>query len=88
VAIAQMNRFQTFISKLDLACSAQMDKLNTAKKVVEQRRALWLNQQRKRKAIESVIDKQKKAALQEEQRQEQKMFDEFAMQQFFRKQNK
>lgn len=85
VKIEQMNRFQSFISKLDQACTVQMGKVETAKKVVQQRRALWLNQQRKRKAIEAVIDKQKQAALLKEAKEEQKMFDEFATQQFFRR---
>lgn len=85
LGIQQMNRFHVFIGKLDQACSVQSNKVQTAKKVVEQRRALWLNQQRKRKAIQSVIDKQKQAEQLAEQRAEQKMFDEFAMQQYFRK---
>ncbi|AWB69017.1 flagellar export protein FliJ [Saccharobesus litoralis] len=86
VDIQQMNRFQAFIGKLDQACSLQANKVTTARKVVDQRRALWLNQQRKRKAIEALIDKQKQAMQLAEQRAEQKMFDEFAMQQFVRKQ--
>nr|WP_281362587.1 flagellar export protein FliJ [Marinifaba aquimaris] len=85
VVSQQMMRFQSFISQLDKACSQQQNKVHTANKVVEQRRALWLNQQRKRKAIEALLDKQKQQAIAFEQKQEQKMFDEFAIQQFVRR---
>ncbi len=85
VVSEQMMRFQAFISQLDKACTQQQNKVSTAEKVVEQRRALWLNQQRKRKAIETLIDKQKLSENLRAQKEEQKMFDEFATQQFIRK---
>ncbi|WP_016956861.1 flagellar export protein FliJ [Catenovulum agarivorans] len=71
-------RLQSFISQLDLACSQQRGNITKAEKVVEQRRALWLQQQRKRKSIEAVIEKQQKKHALHLQRQEQTLADEFA----------
>lgn len=71
-------RLQSFISQLDHACSQQRENIKKAEKVVEQRRALWLQQQRKRKSIEAVIEKQQQKAQLRAYRQEQVLADEFA----------
>lgn len=84
----KLTQFQSFIAKLDNACAVQQEKVSVAEKVVEQRKAIWLGQRRKRKAIESLIEKQKLAKLTLEAKAEQRMFDEFATNQFFRKQAK
>lgn len=75
---AGFQRLQIFIGQLDKACGQQRDKIQNAKKVVEQRRALWLQQQRKRKSLQQLLDKQAQQAAQKEQLEEQKMLDEFA----------
>ncbi|WAJ69316.1 flagellar export protein FliJ [Catenovulum adriaticum] len=78
-------RFQAFISQLDKACTQQRAKIQNANKVVEQRRALWLQQQRKRKSIELLLEKQERAALAKQDKQEQLVLDEFAQNQFVRR---
>lgn len=75
---------QSFITKLDKACAQQMQIIQDAKKAAEQRKRLWLEQQKKRKAVDMLLDK-KAAALQARlDREEQNMMDEFALQKFIR----
>ena len=76
---------QQFISKLDKACEMQLQVVNQAVSVADQRRMQWLAQQRKRKAVEMLIDKQHKAKLKREDKQEQIMLDELSLQKFMRK---
>ena len=74
-----------FIGKLDKACEMQIQAFNKALIVADQRRAQWLQQQRKRKAVEMLLDKQKLAARKREDRQEQMMLDEMSLQKYLRK---
>ena len=76
---------QQFIGKLDKACEMQLQTVNQAVRVADQRRMQWLAQQRKRKAVEMLLDKQHKAKLKREDRQEQIMLDELSLQKFMRK---
>jgi flagellar FliJ protein len=79
------NQHHAFIAKLDKACEQQMVMLNNLSAVAEQRKQFWLIQQRKRKAVEHLIQQkaqQKEARL---QRQEQCLLDEHTMQQFLRR---
>jgi flagellar FliJ protein len=76
---------QQFIGKLDKACEMQQHALNQAVRVADQRRMQWLAQQRKRKAVEMLLDKQHKAKLRREDKQEQIMLDELSLQKFMRK---
>lgn len=78
------NQHQQFIGKLDKACELQIQQLNQAMQVAEQRKSIWLQQQRKRKAVDLLLDKQKAATLKKEQRQEQIMLDELSIQKFIR----
>lgn len=78
-------RFQAFISQLDKACTQQRAKIQNASKVVEQRRALWLQQQRKRKSVELLLEKQQQAELIKQDKQEQLVLDEFSQNQFIRR---
>ncbi|MER2492217.1 flagellar export protein FliJ [Catenovulum sediminis] len=78
-------RLQSFITQLDKACHQQRDNIQKAEKVVDQRRALWLQQQRKRKSIETVIERQRKIEQLRLDREEQKMFDEYATNQATRR---
>ena len=63
----------------------QLHTLNQAIRVADQRRMLWMAQQRKRKAVEMLLDKQHKAKLKREDKQEQIMLDELSLQKFIRK---
>ncbi|MFT6777525.1 MAG: flagellar FliJ protein [Paraglaciecola sp.] len=76
---------QQFIGKLDKACEMQLHTLNQAVRVADQRRVQWLAQQRKRKAVEMLLDKQHKANLKREDKLEQIMLDELSLQKFMRK---
>jgi flagellar FliJ protein len=70
---------------LDKACEMQLHALNQAVRVADQRRMQWMAQQRKRKAVEMLLDKQHKAKLRREDKQEQSMLDELSLQKFMRK---
>jgi flagellar FliJ protein len=75
---------QSFIGKLDKACEQQTKVLNNAMLVAEQRKMQWLQQQRKRKAVQMLLDKKYKQIQQKEQRLEQHMLDDLSLQRFIR----
>ena len=75
---------QQFIGKLDKACELQLQTLNQAMLVADQRRNQWLAQQRRRKAVELLIEKQQKEKRLQEEKQEQQMIDEISLQKFIR----
>lgn len=81
---SKLSHFHDFLKKLDKAIEQQIGIVNTARSVVRQRQKLLLDQQKRRKALEILRDKQ----LTEKQiwlnKQEQKQIDEFATNAFFR----
>jgi flagellar FliJ protein len=79
------SQHQQFIGKLDKACELQMQNLNQALVVADQRKSQWLQQQCKRKAVELLLDKQVLAKQKLEQRQEQMMLDEISIQKYIRR---
>lgn len=79
------NQYQSFIGKLDRACEMQIGVLSQATLVADQRKLLWLQQQRKRKAVEMLLQKKAQQALHREERQEQNLLDELALQKFVRR---
>ena len=81
----QFNQYLNFITKLDQALEQQNRQIIQAKKVVEQRRQAWLEMQKKRKALEMLLEKERQALLTKTARAEQKLFDEIAGQQYFRR---
>ena len=86
VGAVSFGQYQSFISKLDKACEQQSQVLSNAMLVAEQRKSQWLIQQRKRKAVEMLLDKKKKLRLRHEERLEQQMLDEISLQKFVRAQ--
>lgn len=83
---ATYSHFHAFIAKLDNAAQQVKIALHQAKSLVDTRKKQWLEQRRKIQAVELLRDK-KLAALQvAANKQEQKMFDEIATQQFVRRQ--
>ncbi len=80
----QFNQYLNFITKLDQALEQQNMQVQQAKKVAETRRVNWILMQRKRKAIDLLIEKELEKVAVKAQKQEQKMLDEIATQQFFR----
>ena len=84
VGALSFGQHQSFIDKLDKACEQQNFAIHQAKRVVEHKMTLWLAQQRKRKAIESLIEKQQLAQRIKQDKAEQQFLDEVSMQRFFR----
>lgn len=85
VGSVTFGQHQQFIGKLDKVCEMQLQTLNQAIRVADQRRMQWLAQQRKRKAVEMLLDKQHQAKLKREAKLEQTMLDELSLQKFMRK---
>ncbi len=82
---ATYSHFHAFIAKLDNAAQQVKIAVHQAQALVETRKQQWLEQRRKIQAVELLRDK-KIAALQlVANKQEQKMFDEIATQQFVRR---
>lgn len=82
---ATYSHFHAFIAKLDNASQQVKIAVHQAKALVETRKKQWLEQRRKIQAVELLRDK-KIAILQlAANKQEQKMFDEIATQQFVRR---
>lgn len=75
---------QQFINKLEQACQQQHQNVATAKQVVEQRKQVWLEQQKRRKAVEHLIEKQRKAVVLKQQKEEQKLMDEIVLNRLIR----
>ena len=81
---ATYRHFHAFVTKLDNAAEQVEIAIKQSKALVEQNRALWLQQRQKVKAVEHLLQ-QRQAVLDKKSRiQEQKMFDEIATQRFVR----
>ena len=85
MASRQFNQYLNFIGKLDAALTAQQQYVQQAKANADQRLAQLLEMQKKRKAIEILIDRELSEVQRKADKQEQKMLDEIATQQFFRR---
>ena len=77
--------FHAFVQKLDNAGEQVQMAITQAKSLVEQKKRFWMEQRRKVQAVEMLLENQKKKLQAVKQRQEQKMFDEIATQQFIRR---
>ncbi|KPZ61057.1 flagellar export protein FliJ [Pseudoalteromonas sp. P1-7a] len=82
---AGFGQYHAFIAKIEDAIRQQASTVNTAKQVVSQRKALWLKQQVKAKAVAKLIEKQNLKAAALMAKSEQKMLDEFSANQFFQR---
>ena len=85
---AGFSQYHAFIAKIEEAIRQQASTVNTAKQVVTQRKALWLKQQVKAKAVAKFIEKQAEIQAMQVAKAEQKMLDEFAANQFYQRQLK
>lgn len=86
VAAKAYHQHLSFVGKLDKACQQQMGIISQATLVADQRKRAWLEQQKRRKAVDMLLDKKALQAQKRESRLEQVMSDEFASQKFFRNQ--
>lgn len=82
---AGFSQYHAFIAKIEEAIRQQASTVNTAKQVVTQRKALWLKQQIKAKAVAKLIEKQKIKETAIAAKNEQKMLDEFSSNQFYQR---
>lgn len=81
----ELHQHLSFVGKLDRACQQQVQFVSQAVLVADQRKRQWLEQQKRRKAIEMLINNKVKEAVLLESRQEQQLFDEIAMQKYVRR---
>lgn len=79
------NQYLNFIGKLDAALTAQQQYVQQAKASADQRLQQLLAMQKKRKALELLIERELAEQQHKANRQEQKMLDEISTQQFFRR---
>ncbi|MFT5312561.1 MAG: flagellar FliJ protein [Paraglaciecola sp.] len=84
VGAQSYGQHQLFIGKLDKACEQQSKVLSNGQLVVDQRRDQWLQQQRKRKAVEMLLDKKYQKVQKKADKLEQQMLDEISLQKFIR----
>lgn len=80
----QYSQFVNFIAKLDTAISQQGRAVQQAKAAAEQRKQAWLAMQKKRKALELLVERGEQAELARQLQLEQKTADEYASQLFMR----
>lgn len=85
MASRQFNQYLNFIGKLDAALTAQQQYVQQAKASADQRLQQLLAMQKKRKAMEILIDRELAEIQRKADKQEQEMLDEIATQQFFRR---
>lgn len=81
---ATYSHFHAFIAKLDNASEQVEIAIRQAQALVDKRKTEWFLQRQKLKAVEHLINKRKLASAKVADKQEQKMFDEIATQQFIR----
>ncbi len=79
----QFNQYVNFISKLDQALTQQGRVVQQSRNVAEQRRQSWLKMQTKRKALEKLVEQALLKAQISEDKQQQKLADEYALQRFY-----
>ena len=82
---ATYSHYHGFIAKLDNAAEQVRIAMVQAKSLTEQCKSLWMKQRQKVKAVEYLRDKKLKQMALLANRNEQKMFDEIATQQFIRR---
>jgi flagellar FliJ protein len=80
----ELHQHLSFVAKLDRACGQQVQFVSQALLVADQRQRQWLDQQKRRKAIDMLIHKKIKEEKLVESRQEQQLFDEIAIQKYVR----
>jgi len=70
--------FQNFLHKLDQAMTGQLEVVEFAKRQVVIQKELWQESQRKKLSYEVLLQRADKKAQKIEQKQDQKMMDEYA----------
>jgi flagellar FliJ protein len=81
---ATYSHYHAFIAKLDTASEQVEIAMRQAKALAEQSKGIWLKQRQKVKAVELLRNKRLKKIAVTAEKNEQKMFDEIATQQYIR----
>ncbi|GIU50830.1 flagellar export protein FliJ [Shewanella sairae] len=85
ISASHYHQFHQFVRQVDTAISQQVHTVQEADSLKQHRQAHWQEKQQKRKAVELLLANKAEKAKLAELRSEQKMIDEFASQQFYRK---
>lgn len=76
--------YQRFIVQLEDGIKKQLEVIDIAKEVLEQRKGTWLQQQQSVKAVELILEKKRLNQQRVMEKSEQQAIDEFATQKFIR----
>lgn len=76
--------FQRFIVQLEEGIKKQVEVTETSKQILKQRKDTWLEQNKKVKAVETLIEKKRIMMQKVIDKEEQSIADEFASQKFIR----
>ncbi|MFB2684838.1 flagellar export protein FliJ [Shewanella mangrovisoli] len=85
ISASHYHQFHRFIRQIDEAIAQQNRVVADGEKQKNYRQQHWLEKQKKRKAVELLLENKEKKRQALELKKEQKMTDEFASQQFFRR---
>ncbi|WP_299495099.1 flagellar export protein FliJ [uncultured Shewanella sp.] len=85
ISASQYHQFHQFVKQIDEAITNQLKAVKETDSMKLHRQNHWLSCQQKHQAIKILLDNKARKAALKAQLQEQKMTDEFAMQQFYRK---
>jgi len=76
--------FQRFIVQLEAGIKKQIEVTEISKQVLQQRKSEWLEQNKKVKAVEMLLEKKRLQIQMAMDKEEQSLADEFASQKFIR----
>jgi len=82
---ATLRTYFGFMDKLSHAANQQVGHINDLEKQVDQVQQYWFKTRGKLKAFECLVDKAEQQEAADQDKQEQKMLDEFASQAFIRR---
>ncbi|QFU23486.1 flagellar export protein FliJ [Shewanella eurypsychrophilus] len=85
ISASYYHQFHQFVRQVDDAITKQILTVTEADNQRKHRQLFWQEKQQKRKAVELLLEHKAKKAEKVALRLEQKMIDEFASQQFYRK---
>lgn len=85
ISASHYHQFHQFVRQVDAAIVQQVAAVQDADNQRQHRQVHWQEKQQKRKAVELLLANKAEKARLAELRVEQKMVDEFASQQFYRK---
>lgn len=85
ISASGYHQFHQFVKQIDEAIASQLDAVNDTQSMKQQRQSHWLACQQKHQAVKILLTNKAQKAQHKAMRLEQKLTDEFAMQQFYRK---